>query len=242
MIRVKAGVFSVTPPGPADDDGSYLQWHLLDHMPEQYQLPGMLLGTRWIADGDYVSQRIAGEGDLANIANVVNYLVTDPVERTLNDFMELGSRLAEIGRFPERRPGLRLSAPALLKWYAAPRVLVSPEVVPFRPHRGVLFVVEEPTGDGTNDWLQWLHTSHTQELLQVPGVAGIWLYGSTRTWQLHPSFFTGRQYVTVIYLDDDPLATTKALISLVEQRWSSGAVRPLFAGPLRSMVLWEAWP
>ena len=41
MIRVKAAFFSITPPGPPDDDGSYLKWHLLDHMAEQYQLPGI---------------------------------------------------------------------------------------------------------------------------------------------------------------------------------------------------------
>ena len=129
----------------------------------------------------------------------------------------------------------------MLKWYAAPRVLVSPEVVPFRPHRGVLFLVEEPGGDRTSEWLQWLHATHHPELLVANGVAGIWMYGSTRTWQLHPSFFTGRQYVTVIYLDDDPLATARALTPLVEQRWKSAAVRPLFAGPMRSMIQWEAW-
>jgi hypothetical protein len=45
-----------------------------------------------------------------------------------------------------------------------------------------------------------------------------------------------------VYLDDDVLATTKALSALVEERWRSGAVRPLFAGPLRSMIQWDAWP
>ncbi len=48
-------------------------------------------------------------------------------------------------------------------------------------------------------------------------------------------------YATVLYLDDDPLAITKALTPLIEQRWASGDVRPLFAGPLRTMVEWEAW-
>jgi hypothetical protein len=45
----------------------------------------------------------------------------------------------------------------------------------------------------------------------------------------------------VIYLDDDPLVTTKALTPLLEERWSSGAVDPLFAGPLRTMIQWDAW-
>ena len=61
------------------------------------------------------------------------------------------------------------------------------------------------------------------------------------TWNLHPSIQGDPQFTTVIYLDDDPLVTAKALAPLLEERWSSGAVRPLFAGPLRTMIQWEAW-
>ena len=35
MIRVKAAFFNLTPSAPPADDGTYLRWHLLDHMPEQ---------------------------------------------------------------------------------------------------------------------------------------------------------------------------------------------------------------
>jgi hypothetical protein len=78
-------------------------------------------------------------------------------------------------------------------------------------------------------------------VLATPGVAGAWMYGSTNTWNLHPSTQGDPQYTTVIYLDDDPLATTEALTPLLEKRWESGAVRPLFAGPLRTMIQWDAW-
>lgn len=39
----------------------------------------------------------------------------------------------------------------------------------------------------------------------------------------------------------EPLATTIALAPTVEERWRSAAVRPVFAGPMRTMVSWEAW-
>ncbi|SEO49038.1 hypothetical protein [Trujillonella endophytica] len=242
MIRVKAAFVSLTPPLPADDDGSYLRWHLLDHMPEQYQLPGLVHALRYIADGDYPAARIAGEGPLADIGAAVTYLIGDPVQRTHDDFMELGLRLAEVGRFPIRRPSLQLRMPALLRWYAAPRALVSAEVVPMRPHRGVLLLVEEPAGDDVDGWLNWLHTDHAPALLDVPGVAGAWTFGSTDFWEQHPHIQGSPQYTTVVYLDEDPLAVTQRLTPLIEQRWASGAVRPLFAGPLRSMVRWDAWP
>jgi hypothetical protein len=45
----------------------------------------------------------------------------------------------------------------------------------------------------------------------------------------------------VIYLDDDPLLMSQALAPLLQKRWQNGAVRPLFAGPLRTMIEWEVW-
>lgn len=241
MIRVKAAFFSLTPPAGPDDDGSYLRWHLLDHMPEQYQLPGIQLALRYIADGDYRTSLIASSDHLKDVGNLVNYLVGDPVQQTHDDFMQLGRRLAEMGRFPEVRPSLQLRMPALLRWYAAPQALISAEVVPFRPHRGVVVVVEEPSTDDVGGWLQWLHTTHFPLLLSTSGVAGAWMYGSTPTYNLHPNVQGDPQYTTVIYLDDDPLTVTNMLAPVLEDRWRSQAVRPLFAGPLRTMIEWEAW-
>jgi hypothetical protein len=242
MIRVKAGIFSLTPPAPPEDDGSYLRWHLLDHMPEQYQLPGIVHALRWVADGDFVNNRIVSAGRLADIGNVVNYLVGDPVEQTVEEFGQLGARLAEVGRFPQVRPSLQISLLALQHVYAAPRALISPEVVPFRPHRGVVVIVEQPAGENTGQWLQWLHTEHSPQLMSVPGVAGAWMFGTTSTWKTPARWSGDPQYVTVIYLDEDPLLTTKSLAPLIEQRWASGEAQPSFAGPFRTMIQWEAWP
>jgi hypothetical protein len=241
MSRVRAGFFSLTPPAPPDDDGSYLRWHLLDHMPEQYSLPGIVHALRWNADGDYPAHRLVAEGDLKEVGGVVNYLFADPVQQTYDDFMALGGKLADVGRFPERRPSLQVRLLELISDTAAPRVLVSPEVVPFRPHRGVLLIVEQPTGDEAV-WRQWLTDQHLPELLEVPGVAGAWTFRSSEEWTLLPICAGEPQYTTVVFLDEDPLATTRAATSFIEARWASGAVRPMFAGPLRTMMQWDAWP
>ena len=47
MNRVKVGFFSLTDHSDDGDDRPYLEWHQLDHMPEQYQLPGLVAGQRW---------------------------------------------------------------------------------------------------------------------------------------------------------------------------------------------------
>ncbi|AKK25488.1 hypothetical protein [Mycobacterium sp. EPa45] len=240
-MHVKAGIFSLTAPGGTDDD-EYLKWHLLDHMPEQYQLPGIVLGQRWIADGRYLDARIVSQGSLGNVGNVVSYLVTDPVARTLDDFMDLGARLSEAGRYPHPRPALQVAALRLLDWHASPTAVISPEVVPFRPHRGVVVILEQPVTD-SHEWLGWIHTQHLPELMGVAGVAGAWMFGSTAAWApAAPMWSRSRQYITVVYLDSDPLAASSALRAMIEQRWESGVVVPVFAGPLRSMTHWEAWP
>lgn len=241
MNRVKAAFFSFTPPSPPDDDGSYLRWHLLDHLPEQYRLPGIQLGLRYRADADCIAARLVATGDLEHVGHLVNYLVGDPVQATHDDFMALGQELAEAGRFPVRRPLLLLRMPELWAWYAAPRVRVSPEVVPFRPHRGVLVVVEEPVGPDPGVGERWMDTDLRDAVLGTPGVAGLWVYGPSDAWALHPATRGEAQHITVIYLDEDPIVTTQALAPRLEARWRSGEVRPLFAGPLRSMIQWEAW-
>jgi hypothetical protein len=242
VIRVRAGIFSLTPATPPDEDGSYLRWHLLDHMPEQYQLPGIVHGLRWIADGDYVDHRLAAHGPLGEVGNAVHYLVSDPVEETFDDFVALGRTLRDNGRFPISRPSLQVAGLRLLQWQSAPHALISAEVVPFRPHRGILLIVEEPTDGRSNDWLQWLHAEHYPALLAAPGTAGAWTFGSTTAWQIPRGWRTDHQYITVVYLDDDPLTVTDSLAPLIEERWRSAAVRPVFAGPLRTMISWEAWP
>lgn len=242
-MHVKAGIFSLTAAAPPDDDGSYLRWHLMDHMPEQYQLPGIVHGLRWIADGDYADHRLAASGPLGEIGNAVHYLVTDPVEETFDDFVTLGRALRDNGRFPVVRPSLQVAGLRLLQWRSSPHALISPEAVPFRPHRGIVLIVEEPTDGRPDEWLRWLHAEHYPALLAAPGTAGAWTFGSSAGWRHLPrGWRIDHQYISVIYLDEDPLATTGALAPLIEERWRSTAVRPVFAGPLRGMIGWEAWP
>jgi hypothetical protein len=240
MNRVKVGFFSMSGGSATGDDRPYLAWHQLDHMPEQYQIPGLLQGQRWGMTADCYAARAVEPDDLRPVRYVVQYLMTDPVQPTLDSFVQLGRRLAEAGRYPERVTSHLLGAFHLLDAYAAPRVLVSPEVVPFRPNRGVYVIVERQSGhDGLDRWLQWLHTDHLPELLTIPGVAGVWCFATSSLWR-HPAWTEGDHRITICYLDDDPAATGERLGALVQRRWQSGApVRPLMAAPFASMVSWD---
>ena len=71
------------------------------------------------------------------------YLMTEPVERTLREFMQLGRDLHAVGRFHLHRQA-HLSGPfPFLGAAVAPRVLISAEAVPYRPNLGVYVEVDE---------------------------------------------------------------------------------------------------
>ena len=46
--------------------------------------------------------------------------------------------------------------------------------------------------------------------------------------------------ITYCFLDDDPVDTARRLAPVLEKRWSSGEVRPLFAAPFHTLVP-HAW-
>lgn len=252
MNPIKVGFFSLTGSPHSGDDAAYLLWHALDHQPEQYSIPGLRLGTRWRADDECVGLRLAASEGLTPVRNAVGYYMTDPVQPTLESFLQLGRRSAETGRYPEPATSHLLGAFHFQNAYAAPRVLVSPEAIPFRPHRGVELLVEAPTeGADVAAWVRWHHTEHVPGLLAVDGVAGVYVFRSSTLLGVGPeqgrrfgvpAWDPGDRIVTVVYLDDDVAASCDRLEPLVRSRWSTGAVAPELAGPFRSMVTHEAWP
>ena len=248
---ISVGFFSMSSAPLSGDEDGYLRWHLLDHLPEQYSIPGIRLATRWRADDACVAARLAASEALAPVRHAVGYFMTEPVGETLTAFARLGRRAAELGRYPEPATSHLLGAFHLQEGVAAPRVLVSGEALPFRPHRGVVLLVEA-IGDGdVSAWARWHHIEHLPALLQAPGVAGAYVFRSSTLLGTGadqgerfgvPMWNPGQRFVTVVYVDDDLLSTARALEPLLRSRWDSGAVTPELAAPFRSMVTYEAWP
>src|ERR1019366_5303068 len=173
MQKIKVGFFSLSHHSESGDDRAYLEWHQLDHMPEQYILPGLVFAQRWAPTPACEAVRAAAVDDWAKTAHVVCYLMGNPLDETLDEFFTLGRALAEMGRFSQSLPKQYLAGLRLLQAQAAPRVLISDDVVPFRPHKGVYLIVEAPTEPGIQDeYLQRLHTDVLPTLVSVPGVAG----------------------------------------------------------------------
>jgi hypothetical protein len=172
---------------------------------------------------------------------VTHYLMREPIEQTLDEFFALAQRLREQGRFPYQTPPLFQGAPRLLETYAAPRTLVLPEVIPFRPNRGIYLIIEEPADDeGWDAYLRARHTTTMPELMSLPGVAGAWVFGTTSALKPRPIFTPGRHLMTLCYLDDDPAEVGRRLLAPLRQlSESNSATRPLLAAPFESIVKWD---
>jgi hypothetical protein len=221
--KVKIGFFSFTEVTPHGDHRAYNEWHQLDHMPEQLPIPGVAHGQRWVCSPACQAARAAAAGDLARTHYLTVYLMTEPVEETLAQYFALAKDLHALDRFYKHRYA-HLSGPLeVVETHAAPRVLVSPEAIPYRPNRGVYAVVEEdPAG---------APAVPAADLLALDGVAGVWVFVTT------PRLPTGRwssgdRRITLCYLDGDPLAVSAVMPTDL-------TAVAAYAGPLETIVPWQ---
>jgi hypothetical protein len=235
LNRVKIGFFSLTHHAPTGDDRPYLAWHQLDHMPEQYQLPGLLLGQRWASTPACRAVRATEVDSWSLVEHVVCYLMGNPVDETIDEFLTLGRHLAELGRYAHALPSQYRGGLRLLETIAAPRVLVSAGVVPFRPHTGIYLLVDQPGEEAQDAFLQRLHTEVLPALAGVPGVAGAWSYATSPQIR-RPMFTEGSHRIIVCYLDEDPATVGARLSTLVERTWADAPARLLLAGPFESLL------
>jgi hypothetical protein len=97
--KIRVGFFSFTEITDPGKHRSYNEWHQLDHMPEQYPLDGIAYGQRWVSTPACKEARAVSEPPLDAIHYVTLYLMTEPVDRTLSEFMQLGRDLRAANRF-----------------------------------------------------------------------------------------------------------------------------------------------
>ena len=199
------GFFSFTEITDPAEHRAYNEWHQLDHLPEQFPLRGIVYGQRWVSTPACRSARAASDPALDPIHYLTCYLMADPIEETLADFFELGARLRDLDRFHRHRRA-HLTGPFRIgATLAAPRVSVSGAAVPFRAHRGLYVVVEEPRDRGAlEEYEHWLAVEHEPALLETPGLAGVWTF-ATSDGLTSPRWSAGTRRITVCWLDDDPL-------------------------------------
>ena len=226
MTEVRVGVFSMSARAPAGFDRDYLEWHGLDHLPEQYRIDGLRNGTRWVSTPACRAARATSDPRYDAVDHIVAYLFAAPVDVALDRFFTLGAELREAGRMPLRLPLVELAGFVRRGGATAARALVDADVLPWRPTRGIYLLIERGT------------PAPPDALLDVPGVAGVWSFEGTDS--LHERLAaTDDLRLTVAYLDGDPPDVAARLPEVLAPRWASGATSPLLAAPFVTVVPWR---
>jgi hypothetical protein len=204
----------------AGRDEEYIEWHSLDHRPEQYRLAGIRHSQRLVSTPDCRAARAMSESHYDAVDHVMTYCFADPA--TLGAFAALGAALGRGGRMPLRLPSVDLGVFDLAGKAAASRVVVGADVIPWRPARGVYLIVERGTAPPA-------------DLVDVSGVAGVWWHAGGEG---PPPFETdhGGLQLTYCYLDDDPVEVADRLREPLDQRWADSELVPLLAAPFYAVV------
>lgn len=208
---------------PNGRDAEYIEWHSLDHRPEQHRLPELRQSLRFVSTPACRNARAADNAPYDQVDHVMNYLFTG--SDGLPAFNALGAALNEAGRMPLRLPSIAYMTANLAGKIAAPRAVAGADVLPWRPMRGVYLIVE----DGQTS---------PASLIDIPGVAGVWWYhGSNEPEPVGSD--PSRLQITYCYLDSDPVEVAAAMKVALQLRWQTGAVRGLLAAPFYSILPFE---
>jgi hypothetical protein len=220
--RVFFSFAEVTDPGRHRE---YNEWHQLDHRPENLALDGVLHGERWVRTPECARRGVVGSPGLAGTHYVNMYWFREPADASFRQWQELAERSFQRGRRPDtgltERPLMGLFA--TIAGYASPRVLVSPDALPFRPVRGVwlsLVRLLDPRSPRAHRYLGHRDRVAIPRLLRCRGVAGAYAFSSLSTtidpsWRPVPGSVTfdasgsdaGSLRAELLFLDADPLDT-----------------------------------
>lgn len=206
---------------PDGADAQYLEWHTLDHRPEQQRLDSIETSLRVVSTPACRLARAACDPGFEAIDHVMTYFFTDI--RGLGAFNSLSTALRNAGRSPFILKPVQRGVYAVKEKVTAPRAKVGSDVLPWMPTRGIYLLVERGSAP-------------SQELTALPGVAGVWSAISETT----PFSSAANDWqITYCFLDDDPLDTAQRLRPVLEKRWQANHTQPLLAAPFFSIVPYE---
>jgi hypothetical protein len=209
---------------PEGRDAQYLEWHSLDHRPEQYRLSALRTSLRLVSTPACRAARAVSHKRYDAVDHLMTYLFNDVAG--LSPFNELGAAIAQAGRTPRLLPVVERAVYRLGGTRASPRIKVGADVLPWWPAKGVYVLVERAE-------------QSPAELTDVPGVAGAWWGGAL---PLGPPYTTtpnnGLQ-IAYCFLDEDPARTAQQLRPVLEKRWNRFGIEPLLAAPFHLIVPYE---
>jgi hypothetical protein len=207
---------------PNGRDAQYLEWHSLDHRPEQYRIAGLRHSVRLVSTPACRAARAFSDARYSAVDHVMTYFFA--AAAALDQFRALSIAL-DGDRRPLRLPSVDANYFRLAGKVAARRAITGADVIPWRPALGVYLLVEQGSVSPA-------------PLVGGYGVTGIWWHRGGKP--LAPGFSdaSGVQ-LSYCFLDQDPVESAERLRRTLEQRWKTEAVVPLLAAPFHTLVPFE---
>jgi hypothetical protein len=203
-------------------DADYLQWHSLDHRPEQYRIAGLRHSMRLVSTPACRAARAFSDARYSAVDHVMTYFFA--AAAAFDQFRALSEALVGERR-PLRLPSVDSNYFRLAGKVAAASARAGADVIPWRPARGVYLLLEQGLASPAS-------------LVEIAGVAGIWWHQGGHS--PAPGFSdAGGMQLSYCFLDEDPVEVAERLRGPLEQRWKSGTVVPLLAAPFYTLVPFE---
>jgi hypothetical protein len=209
---------------PEGCDADYLEWHSLDHRPEQHRLRGLRASFRVVSTPACRAARAASDPRYDAVDHVMTYLFADVGALPL--FNDLNIAMADVGRTPYLLPPVERAVYHLDGAAAAPRIKVGADVLPWWPATGVYLLVERGVAPAP-DFV---------DLVAIPGVGGVWCGGALPMDPPYTTADTTGLQIVYCFLDGDPAAVGERLRPVLEARWNASDVAPLLAAPFHTLV------
>jgi hypothetical protein len=209
---------------PEGRDADYLEWHTLDHRPEQHRLSRLRASFRLVSTPACRAARAASVAPYDATDHLMTYLFTDVAG--LPEFSELNTVMAKVGRTPYLLPTVQRAVYRLDGTIAAPHIKVGADVLPWWPAKGIYLLLERGQ-------------TAAAELIDVPGVCGAWWGGALPMAPPYTSSPNDGLQITYCFLNDDPVQTAQRLRPILEQRWSRSGIEPLLAAPFYTIIPYE---
>lgn len=212
---------------PDGADADYLRWHSLDHRPEQQRLSSVLTSLRVVSTAACRQARAVSSGTLDAVDHVMLYFFTEP--GGLEGFSELSKALRAAGRSPFILNPVQRGTYQVDARQAAARARLGSDVLPWLPVTGLYLIIEQCPSIA-------LQREHTAELVEIPGIAGVWSASATASEYSNSPI---GQRLCCCFLDDDPLAVAARLGPVLNERWQVPGLLPLLAAPFYTVIPYQ---
>jgi hypothetical protein len=233
-------VFTDVPRGP--DEEKFNLWYDLDHLPEALAVEGMLTGRRYHAEDaimQYRSDKLENAPPIGQARYCAMYLLGDP------DIGAFKARIAAWGERlysdPSRKQNfgkaVSVTFHRLVHAYAATRIKVSADALPYLSHRGLQVAMGHvPDPKDIPEATEWWHSHHYPDMLKVPGWAA--------ALKCEPFGKEGQGKFMHLFLLDKPAKQAHELFEETSRPWREkgwgphprGIYKRIFSGPFSAIT------